>query len=156
MKKFIIILFLSGFFSDFFYSQDCNDYSKFADCRRSIKRHYNMYLQPKNASIGINDTLTYNVVFYGNRDYIISFCADQIYYPINIRLLQPETRMELYDNTADNYCVSIGVGFYNTQNVIIEATFLATNLNKDKITSKDKLCVGMTMQWKKIFKNIEN
>lgn len=155
MKKLKIILFLFSLFSFICYSQDCSDYSKLADCRKSYKRHYNIYLQPKNATIGINDTLTYNIVFYGNRDYIVSFCAAQINHPINVRLLQPETGLELYDNATDNYCETFGVGFYNTQNLILEVTLMADKPDKDKLESKYKVCIGMILQWKKIFYKIE-
>jgi len=107
-------------------------------------------MQPKHTKVGINDTLTYNVVFYGGRDYIISFCTDQIYYPINIRLLQPETRKVLYDNATDDYLESIGVGVYNTQNLVLEVILMANKLGKEKIKSNDQVCLGMILQWKKL------
>ena len=109
-----------------------------------------IYMQPKHTKVGINDTLTYNVVFYGGRDYIISFCTDQIYYPINIRLLQPETRKVLYDNATDDYLESIGVGVYNTQNLVLEVILMANKLGKEKIKSNDQVCLGMILQWKKL------
>jgi hypothetical protein len=151
MKKFKIILLLFNLFAVICFSQDCNDYHHWADCRKSIKRNYSIYMEPKSTTFGIKDTMRYNVVFYGNRDYIITFCTDQMYYPINIRLLQPGTREELYDNATDDYCESFGVGFYNTQNLILEVVLLADKLDKDKIKSNDKVCVGMQMQYKKIF-----
>jgi|GEM_PF-1072154 len=157
-KKFKIFLFLFSLFSIISYSQDCGDYynyHKWVNCTKTIKRNYKIYTQPKNTRIGINDTLTYNIVFNGNRDYIISFCADQIYYPISIRLLQPETGIELYDNATDDYVSSIGVGFYKTQNLLIVITSMADKLAKDKIKGDDGTCVGMIMQWKKIFNKIE-
>ena len=155
MKKFKILFILIGLISINCFSQDCSDFQKLSKCKIKIIKNCKIYMQHKNAAIGINDTLTYNIVFYGNRDYIISFCADQKYYPLNIRLLQPETNEEIYDNAKDDYCGSIGVGFYNTQNLIIEVTLLADELDKDRIKSNEKVCVGLDMQWKKIFANLK-
>ncbi len=156
MKKLIIIFFVISIFSSIFYSQDCNDhnYYKWTSCNKTLKRSYKIYMQPKRTNIDLNDTLTYNIVFNSNSDYIISFCADQIYYPINIKLFQPESKKELYDNATDDYCTSIGVGFYNTQNVILEVTFLADRLGNSRKERNENVCVGMILQWKKIFKNM--
>jgi hypothetical protein len=73
---------------------------------------------------------------------------------MNIKLFQPESKKELYDNATDDYCSSIGVGFYNTQNIIIEVTFLADKVGINRKESKENVCTGMIMQWKKIFKNM--
>jgi hypothetical protein len=107
-------------------------------------------MNPKHTSIGIIDTLTYNITFSGNRDYIISFCADQMYYPLNIRLFESETRRKLYDNATSDYKESIKIRINKTQNIIIELALLANKLGKDRIESKDKTCVGMILQWRKI------
>lgn len=154
MKKYKILLLLLLFFSVYGFGQECGDYynySKFVNCRKCVKKHYKTYLQPQNSTIRIKDTLKFNVVFSGNRDYIISFCTDQKYYPINIRLIEPETGRVIYNNVSDDYNTSIGVGFYKTQNVILEATLIAEYLEKDMIKSTDNVCVGLILQRKKVF-----
>jgi hypothetical protein len=153
MKKIKIILILVTIFTVNSYGQDCDEffnYSKYTNCNKCIKANYKIYLHPKHTNVGINDTLAYDIVFYGGRDYVISFCADQQYYPLHIRLLHPETKKVLYDNANDYYLESIGVGIYNTQNLIIEVIMLADNLREGKLKSKEKVCVGMILQWKKI------
>ena len=154
MKKIKIIILLFVFFSGICYSQDCGNFLQWSELNKSNRRNYSKYLEPKSATIGIKDTLRYNIVFYGNRDYVITFAADHLYYPINIRLLIPGTRDVIYDNATDDYCVSFGVGFYNTQNLIIEATLLADQV-KDKIKNNDNVCVIMQLQFKKIFSKKE-
>jgi hypothetical protein len=110
-------------------------------------------MHPKHISINIKDTLTYNVVFKGNRDYIISFCADQMYYPLNIRLFETATNKEIYDNAKIDYKGSIKVGIFNTQNIIIKLTLLANQTDTGKYRRKD-VCVGMILQWRKLKTNI--
>ncbi|RPH31863.1 MAG: hypothetical protein EHM93_11795 [Bacteroidales bacterium] len=153
MRKIFIISILFAASSTISFSQDCNEffnYSKYANCNKCIKANYKIYLQPKHKMVQINDTLTYNVLFYGGRDYMISFCADQKYYPLHIRLLNPETRKVLYDNVKDYYLESIGVGVFNTQNLIIEVVMKAENPSYKNVNSTEKVCLGMILQWKKL------
>ena len=103
MKKFKIIVSLFSLFLMFAYGQNCNDYENWSNCKIIIHRDYKIYMHPKNTPVDIKDTLIYNIVFNGNCDYIISLCTDQKYYPINIKLYDPATNKELYDNTKDNY-----------------------------------------------------
>ena len=118
------------------------------NCRIIMHRDYKIYLHPKYTTIGINDTLTYNIVFNGQRDYVITLCTDQEFYPINIKLLQPSTNKELYDNAKDDYIESLGIGFDNTQNLILKVILLAKKNGKDKINRKEKACVSLSLQWK--------
>lgn len=155
MKKFKILFFLIGSISINCFSQNCNDFQKLDNCKINIINKYVIYLQHKNAEIGIHDTLTYNIAFSGNRDYIISFCTDQIDYPINIRLLKPGTGRELYNNASNDYNESIAMALYNTQNIIIVVNLLAEKIDIDRMKSNEKVCVGLDMQWKKIFSNLE-
>jgi len=152
MKKYKIILFLLSLLTFFSYSQECNEYnnySKFVNCRHCINSYYKIYMHPKHTSVDIMDTLIYNVAFTGNRDYIISFCADQMYYPLKIRLFEAETMKLLFDNATSDYKESITVRINNTQKIIMELTLLADKSNKEKISKKD-VCVGMILQWRKI------
>ncbi len=149
-----IALFLFSF-SMLSYSQLCDDYynySKFVNCRQCFNSYYKIYMRPKHVLIGIHDTLSYNVAFTGNRDYIISFCADQMYYPLNIRLFEQTTMKELYDNAKSDYKESIKVGINNTQNILIKLTLLADNPGQPKITKTDA-CVGLILQYRKLKKN---
>jgi len=148
MKKYKIILFLFGFFSFISYSQDCNYYSSMADCRIIMHRDYKIYLRPKFTLIGINDTLTYNIVFNGKSDYVITLCTGKNFYPINIMLMQPSTNKELYNNAKDDYIESLGIGFDNTQNIILKVIILAKKTGKHKINKDEKACVSLSMQYK--------
>jgi len=149
--KFILILFI--LFSAKAFSQECDDYynyPKFTNCRACINSHYKIYLKPKHVLINLTDTLTYNVVFNGGRDYVISFCADQLYYPLHIRILNPKTREVLYDNVTDKYIEYIGVGILYTQTLVLELILKPLKSKEALINKEDKVCVGLILQWKKI------
>lgn len=154
MIKLKLILVLFAFYSINCFSQPCSKTYKWAGCKQHI-RNYEIYQHPKITAVAIRDTLIYNVVFYGNRDYIISFCADKLYYPLSIKLLKPETREEIYDNAIDNYPESIGVGFYKTQALIFEVVLMSDKMDRDKLSVNDSICIGMIMNSKKIFSKIE-
>ena len=153
MKKTLLITIIFTILASIGFGQDCNDFfnfSKYSNCNKCVKANYKIYLQPKHTNIKLKDTLTYNVVFYGGRDYVISFCADQQYYPLHIQLLSPKTRIVLYDNAVDYYLESIPVGVYNTQNIILKVSLLAEELDEKKKLNTHEVCVGMVLQWKKI------
>jgi hypothetical protein len=154
MKFLKFILLLLSVYSTNCFSQDCSKFDRWDECRPRIKG-YSTYLQPRSIAVGINDTLTFNIVFEGNRDYILSFCANRLYYPIHVRLMKLGTKEEIYDNAVDKYCESIGVGFYNTQGLIVEITLLADKLGNAKLKRNEIVCVGLNMNSKKIFKKIE-
>jgi len=143
------MLFLLCLVSVTSYSQGCREFTLWKGCLQKVK-NYTVYQQPKTSEIGINDTLKYHVVFYGNMDYVISFCAIRYYYPIHVKLLKEDTNEQIYDNATDDYYESIGIGFYKTQNIILQITLLADKLGDKKIKSNDRACIGMATFCKKI------
>jgi len=151
MRIYIFTYILFSLVSTIGYGQDCSRFNRWAECRPRIK-DYETYLQPKAIAVGINDTLVFNVVFEGGRDYILSFCANKLYYPIHVRLMKAGTREEIYDNSIDNYCESIGIGFYKTQSLAIEISFLSDLLGDKGLKMNHIVCTGMIMHWKNIFK----
>jgi len=151
MKKIIYIFLLFGLYSSNAYSQDCNNQNQWDGCLKK-SRYYDIYQSPQTNAITLNDTLTYNIVFIGNRDYIISLCSPDIYYPVSFKLFKQDSKEEIYNNASDDYIESVGVGFYNTQNIIIEVTLLADSTDIKNMNPDDKICIGMILHWKKIFK----
>jgi hypothetical protein len=151
MKKFKLILLLLSFYSATCFSQNCGKFNEWVGCTQKLK-NYDIYLQPRSTEISINTKLIYNVVFLGDRDYIISFCADKLYYPINIKLLNQKTNEVIYDNATDNFYDSISIGFNNTQTLVLVVELKADKTDKAKIKSNEKICVGLIMQYQKLLK----
>ncbi|HEC42569.1 MAG TPA: hypothetical protein ENI20_07045 [Bacteroides sp.] len=129
------------------FSQDCVDYHRFARCKMDLQRGYKKYSQSKSAAISELDTLEFNIVFYGQKDYIFSFCTRQDLYPINFRLLDPDSRTVLYDNANDRYIESLSIGFDATRSLIVQVTVFAGRDNKGGAEA-DAGCIGLLLQYK--------
>ena len=150
MLKFKTIFFLLSLFSASCYSQDCSKAHNWPECDNSYNSSYELYQQPRMTTIGVNDKMGFNIVFYGNKDFIISVCADQKYYPLSIKFINPATGKVLYNNVLDEYREIITMRFDNTQNVILLTSLMADKHDKERLLSSEKACVGVIVQWKDV------
>ncbi len=128
-------------------AQDCVDYHNSDGCFLDRQRGYKLYSQSKSAPISIDDTIEFNIVFYGQKDYVFSLCTRQDLYPINFLLLDPVTRDVLYDNANDRYIESLGIGFDATRSLTVQINVLA---DKKTLSEKedDVGCIGLLLQYK--------
>ncbi len=132
-------------------SQDCDNHHTEGDCRYDLQRGYTLYSQSKSVSMSPLDTVELNIVFYGQKDYILSFCTHKKMYPIHFVLKDQQTGQILYDNKEDKYLESLGVGFDVTKALIIRIDVLARQSSEEEI--KDNLgCLGFLIQYKKYAK----
>ena len=129
------------------WAQSCVEYHKVGDCIMDRQRGFSMYSQSKSAKITAKDTIEFNIVFYGQKDYMFSFCTHRKFYPINFKILDAVTREELYDNAADNYIESLGIGFDVTKSLIIQIQVLAREATEEEIENYIS-CVGLLLQYK--------
>ena len=128
-------------------SQSCDDHHKVGDCRYDLQRGYKLYSQSKSVSMSPLDTLELSIVFYGQKDYILSFCTHKKMYPIHFTLLDQQTGQILYDNEEDRYLESLGVGFDVSKTLIIKVDVLARESTEEQI--KENLgCLGLLIQYK--------
>ena len=128
-------------------SQDCEDHHRDGDCRYDIQRGYKIYSQSHSASITPLDTLELNAVFYGQKDYILSFCTHKKMYPIHFVLIDQQTQQVLYDNEEDKYLESLGLGFDVTKSLTIKIDVLARGSSEEEI--KENIgCLGLLIQYK--------
>ena len=149
MKIIRIIIFLCFWFLPvpLALAQDCSTYHEVGDCIMDRNKEYKIYSQSRSAVISATDTIEFNIVFYGQKDYICSFCTHQKFYPVNFRLLEPDTREVLYDNKDDNYIESLGVGFDVTKTLIIQVNVLARKAKPEEIKGYLS-CIGLLLQYK--------
>ncbi|GAI39654.1 unnamed protein product, partial [marine sediment metagenome] len=111
------------------------------------QKDFDVYSQSKSALMSARDTIEFNIVFYGQKDYIFSFCTHRKFYPIHFRLIDPDTRETLYDNETDRYIESLDVGFDDTKNLIIKIDVLARKASEAE--REDYLaCLGLLIQYK--------
>ena len=101
-------------------SQDCNRHHIEGDCRFDLQRGYKSYSQSHSTRISPKDTVEMNVVFYGQKDYIISFCTHRKMYPVHFRIYDEQNGDLLYDNADDKYLEVLGLGFDVAKSVIIK------------------------------------
>src|SRR4030042_245065 len=129
------------------FAQECVDYYRQGDCIMDVKKSFKIYSQSKGFMMSPQDSVDINIVLYGQKDYIFSFCTHAKLYPIRYRLIDPDTKEIIYDNISDNFIESIGIGFNITRNIIIRINILARRATEYDIEQKIG-CVGMLIKYK--------
>jgi hypothetical protein len=128
-------------------AQDCVNYHELGDCMLDREKGYKIYSQSKSVSMSPLDTVELNIVFYGQKDYILSFCTHKKMYPIHFTLVDPESRMVIYDNTNDRFIESLGLGFDVTKSITLTLQALARGSSEEEIKNSVG-CVGLLIQYK--------
>jgi hypothetical protein len=128
------------------WSQDCTNYHELGDCIMDRSKDYKIYSQSRSIAISHLDNVELNIVFYGQKDYIISFCTHRKFYPINFKLIDPDTQEVLYDNAQDKYIESLGVGFDVTKTLMIQIHVLARKATPEEIEGYMG-CLGVLLQY---------
>ena len=140
----VILLLLVPFYS---LSQDCENHHTEGDCRYDLQKGFKIYSQSKSVSLSPLDTVELNMVFYGQKDYVLSFCTHRKMYPIHFVLIDQQTQQILYDNEEDKYLESLGVGFDVTKSLTIKVDVLARESTEEEI--KENIgCLGLLIQYK--------
>jgi len=128
-------------------AQDCVDYHEVGDCMLDRQKGFKVYSQSKSMSMSLLDTVELNIVFYGQKDYILSFCAHRKMYPIHFVLLDQESEQVLYDNANDKFIESLGVGFDVTKSLTMKVDVLARKASEEEIENFLG-CMGLLIQYK--------
>lgn len=129
------------------YSQSCNKFHLYGTCMQYPGAGFKIDGQSRSNVIGVGDKLVYNVIFYGERDYKLIFCATELFNPVHYVLLDAETRDLIYDSKSDDYAETIELSIETTRRIMIEVSVLA--LNTDTQVTDDYFgCVGYLMNYK--------
>jgi hypothetical protein len=128
-------------------SQDCDQHHLEGDCRFDLQKGYDSYSQSHSTRITPQDTVEMNVIFYGQKDYILSFCTHRKLYPVHFVLIDQQTKEVLYDNKDDDFLESLGLGFDVTKSLIIKVNVLARLSTTEEIDEKIG-CLGFLIQYK--------
>ncbi|MFC2112020.1 hypothetical protein ACFLTA_02025 [Bacteroidota bacterium] len=128
-------------------AQDCVDYHKLGDCMMDRQKGFKVYSQSKSVSMSPLDTVELNIVFYGQKEYIFSFCAHRKMYPIHFVLVDQANGQVLYDNKDDKYIESLGVGFDVTKSLTMKIDVLARKATEEEIEGFLG-CLGLLIQYK--------
>jgi hypothetical protein len=128
-------------------AQSCENYHSEGDCRFDLRRDYKIYSQSHSVSMSPVDTVELNMVFYGQNDYILSFCTHRKMYPVHFILKDTHTGKVLYDNEEDDFIESLGLGFDVTKSIIIVVNVLARESSEEEIRGNVG-CLGLLIQYK--------
>jgi len=128
-------------------AQNCETHHLEGDCQYDIQKGYKVYSQSHSAKISALDTVEFNVVFYGQKDYVLSFCTHKNLYPIHFVLLDQQTKEVIYDNEDDKYLESLGLGFDVAKPLIIRVNAIARKSSEEEIYDKVG-CIGLLIQYK--------
>ncbi len=136
-------------------AQDCVDYHKLGDCMMDRQKGYKIYSQSKSVGMSPTDTVEFNVIFYGQKDYIFSFCTHAKLYPVHFVLIDPNSGDVLYDNAKDRYIESLGIGFDVTKSLTIKVDVVARKASEEEIEQYVG-CLGLLIQYKNYSKKKVN
>ena len=128
-------------------AQDCVDYHKLGDCMMDRQKGYMIYSQSKSVSMSPTDTVEINVIFYGQKDYIFSFCTHAKLYTVHFVLIDPDSGDVLYDNANDRYIESLGIGFDVTKSLTIQVDVMARKAGEEEIEQYVG-CLGLLIQYR--------
>ena len=132
-------------------AQLCQDYhnDRFVDCFKCKDESFDYYGQSKSAALKLGQVERTKVIFYGEKEYKVSFCTEIGFYPIHYRLIDPNTGEVLYDNKTDKYAQSVGFSVEHARTIVIEVKLLAKQ-RLIKGIGGDMSCLGILIQWKKM------
>jgi len=128
-------------------AQDCNESYKKGDCRMDLHKGYKTFSQSHGFSVTPKDTVELSVVFYGQKDYIFTFCTDKNLYPVHYQIIDTETGTMLYDNEDDRYVESLVLGLDVTKNLTFRVNTLAS-LETARMETDPSGCLGVLFQYK--------
>ena len=128
-------------------AQDCDNHHLEGDCRFDLQKGYNLYSQSTSVTMSPLDTTELSMIFYGQKDYILSFCTHRKMYPIHFMLIDEQTDQLLYDNQEDKFIESVGLGFDVSKTIRVKITVLARESTEQEI-EENIGCVGVLVQYK--------
>lgn len=142
-----MFIFLTALSATSVFSQNCKKFHLYGSCMQYPGASYKIDGQSRSNVIGVGDKLIYNVIFYGQRDYKLYFCATDLFNPVHYILTDGLTRELIYDSKKDAYPESIEMSFENTSNVLVEISVLAQNADKQVVDNYFG-CVGFLVNWR--------
>lgn len=143
-----ILIFLFGYIN-FNSAQSCQGFYKSGRCTVKNSSDFKQYGQARSAAVEVGKTYKFDVVLYGNKDYIFVICSEIGFKNVHFKLFDKKKNEVIYDNEEDNYNSSIAFSMENTTNVEVEVEVL-----QDKDGEVDpvnyRVCMGVQILWRKI------
>ncbi|MFZ5939395.1 MAG: hypothetical protein ACOYXB_02370 [Bacteroidota bacterium] len=131
--------------------QNCKKFHLYGACMQFPGNNFKMDGQSRSNVIGVGDKLIYSMVFYGERQYKLYFCASEEFYPVHFRLVDSMTGQLIYDNSKDDYPDNVTVNIEYTRKINVELEVLALEASEE-VKLSYLGCSGTLMLWKPIEK----
>ena len=129
-------------------AQYCYKYHLERACTSKSRDDFRFYGQSRSALLEVDSASTLSVLFYGNKDYIVTVCAEKGFYPIHFIIRNTETGRIFYDNMEDEYIESVGFTIDHPQKLEIDVT-LIPDKNDIKDFEDSQACVGVFIEWRR-------
>lgn len=111
------------------------DFYNHVNCKPEEIEGYIMSSLSKAHKISIEDTIIYEVVFYGGNEIIIQCCTEDDFYPVHFKLRSSERGNVIYDNQYNNYLDHINLQLDYTELLSVE---ISVEPQKRKARKTDK------------------
>jgi len=147
LNKLQVLGILFFIFPSYLQGQGCEKKYEEGDCRMELQKGYRVYSQSGGYYVNARDTLDLNVVFFGQKEYIFTFCADRELYPLHFMIYDPMTGSLVYDNREDRYIESMAIGFDVTRNLLLRITAVG-ELISDGGHEVASGCLGVLFQYR--------
>jgi hypothetical protein len=131
------------------YNQSCMGFYRNPRCYVKEAKGFKPYGQSKSAAIEVNKKYKFQVVLYGQKDFIFSLCTEPGFSPLHYKLTDNQTNEVIYDNEQDDYNQYVGFAMDKTTTVNVEVEIIMeAGDNEDPM--KARVCLGVQIFWRHI------
>ncbi len=116
--------------------------------RKDIRKYYDIFGQSLSDLFTKDSTRIYEIVFFGNSEYFISFCTEKTFYPVYFKLIDSESGTQIYNNKDDLFINKIEFSIERTMNLRIEIVLLGEEIKNPQYYNDLTSCVGILIQWR--------
>ena len=131
------------------YAQSCQAFYRNSRCYVKEAKGFKPYGQSKSAAIEVNKLYTFQVVLYGQKDFIFSLCTELGFKPLHFKLTNINTKEVIYDNAQDDYNQYIGFAMEKTTTVNVDVEIIMES-EDNKDPKNARVCLGVQIFWRHI------
>lgn len=130
----------------------CSFY-KHMNCKPENIEGYQLSSLSKAHKIHVDDTLTYELVFYGGNEIIVQCCTENDFYPVHFKIRSVDRGNVIYDNKYNDYLDHINLQLDFTELMSVEITVEPQKRKARK--SNEKVRVGLAIYIEDAFFNTD-
>lgn len=148
LLRYMLIIGCVALFKQNTNGQGCYNFHSTRSCVSRPEDGFKTYGQSESALLLKDSTVTLPVIFYGNKDYVVTVCTERGFFPVHFVIRNTETGKVFYDNMEDNYFESVGFTVQHPRKCVFEVTLLAKDVEPSDF-GDSQACVGINIQWRR-------